>query len=222
LYGQARLDASYAALSRARDIAQAAAATALMPRILPWLAVAVCFRGQPNEGLALLHQGRAIAEESGDRQALLWLAMTESGVLQSLGKFEAAAGMALSGLQAARQAGREASVDAIILAFVAASSLLFLGRTAEAAALIDPLTAGPPDRDRWLAHECRVLIDLLRGDIAAAAGRWRANASIAPSGILNWALTGAETPRIWHCGQGGPPTRSGKCGEDWPCSRSRT
>jgi hypothetical protein len=39
LYGQGRLEASYAALARARDIAQPAA-TALLPRILPWLAVA--------------------------------------------------------------------------------------------------------------------------------------------------------------------------------------
>ena len=26
------------------------------------------------------------------------------------------------------------------------------GRTAEAAALIDPLTTGPPDRDDWVVH----------------------------------------------------------------------
>ena len=58
-----------------------------------------------------------------------------------------------------------------ILAANAAEALLAVGRTAEAAALIDPLTAGPPDRDHLPAHECRAEIDLLRGDTDAAAGR---------------------------------------------------
>ena len=39
-----------------------------------------------------------------------------------------------------------------VLAANAAEALLALGRTAEAAALIDPLTTGPPDRDHWLVH----------------------------------------------------------------------
>jgi len=37
--------------------------------------------------------------------------------------------------------------------------------------VIDPLTAGPPDRDHWLVHQARAEIDLLRGHIEAAAGR---------------------------------------------------
>ena len=37
--------------------------------------------------------------------------------------------------------------------------------------MIDPLTAGPPDRDHWLVHQARAEIDLLRGHIEAAAGR---------------------------------------------------
>ena len=57
------------------------------------------------------------------------------------------------------------------LAANAAEALLARGRTAEAAALIDPLTTGPPDRDHWLAHESRAEIDLLRGDIDAATRR---------------------------------------------------
>jgi hypothetical protein len=65
------------------------------------------------------------------------------------------------------------------------------GRTADAAALIDPVTAGPPDPDRWLAHECRVRIDLRRGDIEAATGRWRANAEIAGTGTADRALPAA-------------------------------
>jgi DNA-binding CsgD family transcriptional regulator len=67
----------------------------------------------------------------------------------------------------------QASFEATILTFNAAEALLAGGRTAEAAALIDPLTAGPPDRDNWIAHEARAEIDLLRGDIDAAAARRR-------------------------------------------------
>ena len=35
-----------------------------------------------------------------------------------------------------------------------------VGSLAEAAALIDPLTSGPADRDHHLVHECRVEIDV--------------------------------------------------------------
>ena len=51
--------------------------------------------------------------------------------------------------------------------------MLALGRTAEAAALIDPLTTGPPDHDHWPAQVIRAEIDLLRGDTGAAAERWQ-------------------------------------------------
>jgi hypothetical protein len=42
---------------------------------------------------------------------------------------------------------------------------------AQAAALIDPLTTGLPDRDHYVRHEARAEIDLLRGDVNAAARR---------------------------------------------------
>jgi ATP/maltotriose-dependent transcriptional regulator MalT len=192
LTGQGQVKASVAAFSRAREIAQAAGATALLPRILPWLGNAVCCRGHVDEGLVLVRQGRALAEDSADGQALLWAVYCESEILHWLAKFDEAASIALSGLQAARQAGREASFEAAALVFYAASSVLMRGRTAEAAALIDPVTAGPPDRDRWLAHECRVRIDLRRGDVAAAAERWQANAEIAGTGMLDWVLEAAQ------------------------------
>jgi len=192
LYGQGRLDASYTALSRAREIAQVASATSLMPRILPWLAVVLCYRGQVEEGFALFGQARAQAEDSGDGQAFLWLVMMESGALSQLGRFEEAAELALEGLRDARQAGRQASLDATLVAVVAAWALLSRGRTAEAAAVIEPLTTGPSDRDRWLAHECRAEIDLLRGNVAAAAERRRANSRVGTVGILQWRLSAAE------------------------------
>jgi hypothetical protein len=51
------------------------------------------------------------------------------------------------------------------------------GHTAEAVALIDPLTTGPPGRDDWFVYLTRALLDMLRGDHeAAAAGQRQVNA----------------------------------------------
>src|SRR6185369_13773422 len=62
---------------------------------------------------------------------------------------------------------------AAILMCNAAAALLFAGRTADAAALIDPLTTGPPREDDWITHLLRAQIDMLRGDHEAAAARQR-------------------------------------------------
>jgi DNA-binding CsgD family transcriptional regulator len=101
----------------------------------------------------------------------LWLAVRESDALLKLAKFQSAADVALRGLGAARRAGLEAWFGANFLAYNASEALLALGSTAQAAALVDPLTTGLPDRDHWVLHEARAEIDLLRGDVNAAAGR---------------------------------------------------
>jgi DNA-binding CsgD family transcriptional regulator len=95
----------------------------------------------------------------------------ESDALLKLARFASAAEVALRGLGPARQAGLEAAFPTDVLAANAAEALLARGRTAEAAALIDPRTTGPPDRLHWAAHEARAEIDLLRGDIEAATAR---------------------------------------------------
>src|SRR5262249_26327406 len=72
--------------------------------------------------------------------------------------------VALRGLAGARQAGLQGSWAYSVLAADAAEALLAGGRTPEAAALIDPLTTGSPDRDHWPVYEARAELDLLRGD----------------------------------------------------------
>ena len=168
---QGRLQESLTALNRALEIAGAAGATAMIPGLLARLAYLAFIRGQVDQGFAILERGRALAGESGDDVVGLELAMIESHVLLGLGQFENVTDTALRGLRAARQAGLEAWFMAALLAANAAEALLARGRTADAAALIDPLTTGPPDRDHWIAHECRAEIDLLRGDLEAAARR---------------------------------------------------
>ncbi len=173
LFAGGRLQASRTALDRALEIAEAAGATALIPRVLASLAAVAFVRGQVEEGFAALERGWALARASRDGPALVWLAVNESDALLKLARFQRAADVASRGLDDARQAGLEAWEMAGVVAANAAEALLAVGRTAEAAALIDPLTTTPPDRDRWLAHVNRAEIDLLRGDTGAAARRWQ-------------------------------------------------
>ena len=173
LHAEGRLQASRTALHRALEVAEAAGATALIPRILSAIAGGALMLGQVKEGFAALERGWALARATQDRPALVWLAVNESDALLKLAQFHHAADVASRGLDTARQAGLQSWDFATILAANAAEALLALGRTAAAAALIDPLTAMPPNRDRWQVHVNRAAIDLLRGDTGAAAERWQ-------------------------------------------------
>jgi DNA-binding CsgD family transcriptional regulator len=152
-------------------MAEAAGATALIPQILSVLAGEAFVRGQVEEGFTVLQRGWDLAHAAGDGPALLWLAVAESDALLKLAKFRGAADVALRGLQAAHSAGLEAWFGATFLAHNASEALLALGSTDQAAALVDPLTTGLPDRNIWDLHEVRAEIDLLRGDVNAAARR---------------------------------------------------
>ena len=171
LYGQGRHEDSLAALDRALEIAEAARATALIPRILSLLSANKCNRGQVSEGVALLARARALAEEAGDGASTVLVDVFETDALKTLAKFDTAIAVGRRGLQAAGQAGLAGYWNTTIVAANVAECLLACGRTAQAAALIDPLTDGPPAADHWLAHQIRAEIDLLRGDVAAAARR---------------------------------------------------
>ena len=173
LYVERRPRASLAALHRALEIAETAGATAMIPRILSVTAFCTFVRGQVEEGFAILERGWALARASGDGPALVWLAVNESHSLLNLARYQRAAEVALAALDAARQAGLESWEYATILAANAAEALVALGRTEQAAALIDPLTTTPPRRVRLSVNLARAEIDLLRGDTDAAAERWR-------------------------------------------------
>src|SRR5271165_1445629 len=173
LYGEERLQAGRTALDRALEIAEAAGATALIPRTLSVIAFTAFVRGQVEEGFAALERGWVLARAARDGPGLMWLAGNESGALLKLAQFQRAAEVASRGLDDARQGGLQSWDLASRLSAHAAEALLALGRTAEAAALIDPLTTMPPDPDHWPAHVIRAEIDLLRGDTGAAAERWQ-------------------------------------------------
>ena len=170
-HGRGQHEPILAALTRALEIAEAAGADALIARILLWLTADAFFGGQIEEGFALLHRGRAVAQAAGDSEALLRVEVTEGDALLCTGQFHSCVEVSLRGLELAGRAGRGTSQDAAVLAGNAAMALLAGGRTAEAAALIDPRTTGPPDLDRYLLETVRAEIDLLRGEIDAATRR---------------------------------------------------
>jgi DNA-binding CsgD family transcriptional regulator len=170
---QGRTDDPRLALHRALEIAEAAGATAVIPRVLGSLALDALLRGHVEEGFAFLRRGQALAQAAGYGRALVFLAVIDSDALLKLAQFPAAAEAAVRGLEVVGQAGLAGSWGATLLAANAAEALLALGRTGEAAALIDPLTAGPPDRHNWMVHDLRAEIDLLRGHTDAAERRWQ-------------------------------------------------
>ena len=164
-------EGSRAAFERAAEIAAAAGAAALVPRSLLALATLAQMRGDAEEELSLLGRARELAEACGDGESLLQTAWREGLRHDAAGRMEAALQADLAGLQTARQLGRQDSGAAVGLACNACDALLARGRTAEAGALIDPLTSGPPDRQHLYVHLSRIEVDLLRGDLDAAQRR---------------------------------------------------
>ena len=108
LFAEGRLQASVAALNRALEIAEAAGATALIPRILSVIAGVAFLRGQVEDGFAALERGWALARAAQDGPALVWLAGNESDALLKLARFQRAADVASRGFDDARQAGLQA------------------------------------------------------------------------------------------------------------------
>jgi DNA-binding CsgD family transcriptional regulator len=163
-----RWDDYLPALARALQVAEAAGATGVIPRILA--------RTPPSDGtveekFATLHRARAAAEAAADAAALVLVDVTESHVLLTTANFARAEEVALRGLGAARRAGLGSWRGSASLVANAAEAMWSRGRTAEAAGLIDPLTTGPPRGDQWFLHLDRALLDMLRGDIEAATTR---------------------------------------------------
>jgi ATP/maltotriose-dependent transcriptional regulator MalT len=174
-FAEGQQDARRAALTRGLEVAEAAGATGIAAAIQVNLGHDACLRGEVAEGFAIVERARALAEASGSGAAVLHVACAESDLLLKAGRFDDAAAVGLRGLQAARESGRYPEVSAAN----AAEAMIARGRTAEASQLIDPLTDAAPDPDHYAVHVARAEIDLLRGDLEAAAGRLRQIRSVA-------------------------------------------
>jgi DNA-binding CsgD family transcriptional regulator/tetratricopeptide (TPR) repeat protein len=170
-YEGARPEEILAALNRALEVAEAAGAATLTPQILCLLAGQSFDRGEVEDGFRLLARARSLPEASRDTWAVLTLAIIENVALFSLGRLEEATRVGLRGVEVVRQGGMGSSFHASVLLSNTAELLYVRGRTAEAAALVDPHTMGPIDRDTVFLHACRAQIDLLRGEVDAAVAR---------------------------------------------------
>ncbi len=162
-----------AALNRGLEIAKAAGAATLIPLIFSLIGLQSLERGEVEDGFRLLAQARSEPEASRDAHAVLVLATNESDALVILGKLEAGTRVGLRGFDDARKLGFGSQRVATICLANAVEGLLGRGRTSDAAALIDPLTTGPITLDSWELHQARAEIDLLRGEVKAAAQRLR-------------------------------------------------
>jgi DNA-binding CsgD family transcriptional regulator len=160
-----------AALHRGLEIAEAVGAATLVPQILCGLADCAVYRGEVDEGFGLLAQAWSEPATSGDTWAVLELAGSESEALLRVGRLVAATDVGLRGVHAAQRGGLDSSFSAVVALGIAVEGLLGRGLTAEAAALITPRTTGPIDLNKWPLHQHRAEIDLLRGEVEAAAQR---------------------------------------------------
>ena len=189
------------AMRKALEIAEAAGVPGLVTRIVGFQGFQAFTHGKVAEGFAILARGLDLAEAAGDVESRVWLAADQSNALELTGNYGAAAEAALSALKAAGDIGRQSGLHAAMLIANATSALLAQGRTAEAAALVEPLTTGPPDRDHWIVHLSRIEVDLIQGHTQAAAERrMQLNAATGQLGSGDWgratALWAAEL-ELW-------------------------
>ena len=184
LFGETQPDVFISAAERALGIAETVKATSLTSHVLSLLTLVSFNEGRIQDGFKLIHRARALATRSGDADAALSVAVFEGSALLSIGRFQAAAAAAMQALETAHQAGLQAYYKTSIVTANAADALLCQGRTAEAGALIDPLTGGPPDSEHRFAHGIRAEIDLLRGDLQAASRRWQSIEALGDAGLM--------------------------------------
>jgi DNA-binding CsgD family transcriptional regulator/tetratricopeptide (TPR) repeat protein len=171
VFGQGPGDARRAAFTRGLEAAEAVGAPGVAAILQLYLAQEACLHGRVAEGFELAQRARALADASGDLESLVEVAVTESEMLLKTGRFDDAAQAGLRGLQAARESGHHKGFIASLAVGNAAAALLAQARTDEAAELIDPLSDEPVSHDQYQPHLFRAEIDLLRGDVAAAAAR---------------------------------------------------
>jgi DNA-binding CsgD family transcriptional regulator len=169
-----------AALESGLQAAEAADAATVSAPLLCMLADEAFPRGEVEEGFRLLARARSILEGSRDAWAVLWSTSMESDALLQVGRLEQAIQVGLRGFDDARSLGYESAMGALISLDNAIEGLLARGSTSEAAALIDPLISGPVDPGNFPGHAARARIDLVRGELEAAAHRL-AQINVGPS-----------------------------------------
>jgi DNA-binding CsgD family transcriptional regulator/tetratricopeptide (TPR) repeat protein len=164
--------------ARARAINEEALALARQAGDADTLATALCGlalmesvpgRNADATSLELLAQARTAAEQAAGYETRLNVAVTESHVLEGMGRHEEAARVAQAAIAGARDQGLPRATGAL-LAVNMAEPLVSLGRWDEATEVIEhALALSPPAATRAGLQVLAGLVALRRGDLAVAA-----------------------------------------------------
>lgn len=140
-------------------------------------------QGDLAGGLDDLERGRELAGD--DAGPLLRNAVNASDVMNLLGRFDDAVGIAERGVEQARRRGVERT-SGVMLSSNTVEPLLALGRLDEAEAMLDPaLALDPPPGFRVHLQRMKLWLTLWRGDVERAdelLRRWR-NGMLVQAGI---------------------------------------
>ena len=125
--------------------------------------------GDDADALELLALARAAAEQAGDYRSLLDVAVTESHVLEGIGRHEEAARVAQAAIAGARDRGTPRATGAVLAANIA-EPLISLGRWDEATEVLEhALALSPPPQSRGGLQVLAGIVPLRRGDLDRAA-----------------------------------------------------
>jgi DNA-binding CsgD family transcriptional regulator len=143
--------------------------------------------------LELLAQARAAAEQADGYQPRLHVAVTESHLLEGMGRHEDAARVAQAAIAGARDQGLPRATGAL-LAVNVAEPLVSLGRWDEATEVIEhALALSPPSAIRGGLQVLAGLVALRRGNLAAAADL----AAAARASVSRERHTGRSALQFW-------------------------
>jgi DNA-binding CsgD family transcriptional regulator/tetratricopeptide (TPR) repeat protein len=167
---------SAAALEEALQLARQAGDPGMEARALLELAALRSRDGDDRAALEMLGQAREIAGRASAYEPLLFTAINESHVLETMGEHARAADVARAGIASAEDYGLARSSGAL-LAINVAEPLLALGRWDETAEVLEHALALSPTRpsNRSALRQLAGELALRRGDLAAA-GEWVATA----------------------------------------------
>ena len=127
--------------------------------------------GDVARGLHTADQAYALADPGSDPHGDIWIAVIRTDILlRSGGSAEEVEAAGEPGLAVAASAGID-SWQAVLVRSNISEALTRAGFVGRAAALIDPVTEGPFDIDRWAVHLERAHLDALRGHLDAARDR---------------------------------------------------
>lgn len=116
----------------------------LRAHLLTTLGVDLAFSGEPEQGLALLHEARDLALSVGDEAAVWRYIGNVTFVLQNLGRFEEAIDIGLAAYRRAKQTGLQGSLAVLPAIANAVSGLNIAGRWDDAVEIAEEVLAGDP------------------------------------------------------------------------------